>query len=577
MTSEDLNEILASLRRAGAEPTAVEVKNGTGGVPKSLVETLVAFSNRDGGTIIFGVDEASEFAVVGLKATKAYRDGVIALSRDAVTPALQIDADFIEVEGAMVLVIDVPSAPADQRPVYVTSRGVINGAFLRTGDGDRRMSEGEIALMVSSRSQPVYDREPVPGSSVDDLDKAAVAKTLERVRSGSTSLRKVDDRTALTRLGVMSRSHPGQLTLGGLLAFGEFPQEWFPQLMVSFVVHSAESDRDTRFLDNVTVRGSIPEMVNEVLAAIRRNLSVRAVVTETGRTDRLDFPMLAIREAVVNALLHRDYSPTTRGSQVQIELHPERLVIRSPGGLYGGVTTEDLGESGVSSSRNAVLASLLSEAFLPRSDQVLAENRASGVPAMFVAARASGLPPPVFESRVTSFEVTLSRSELLGPQTRRWLASLALDLPTPVHEIALAMMRTDHVTNAALREWGADRIEAGRVLRDLVDSGLGVRQGGRRFARYVLDPSMGAAPSQPPLYEVVDEVAVHESKASVRAYIQRAGTASAADVEGAVGLKRGAVVRWLNELVDDGDVVAVGVPRSRGRRYAWAGRPAPDR
>ena len=568
MTREDLAEILAALRRAGAELTAVEVKNGSGGVPKSLVETLVAFSNRNGGTIIVGVDEASGFQVVGIERTAGYRDAVIAMSRDAITPPLQVDADFVEVEGAMVLVVDVPVAPADQRPVYVTRRGVINGSFLRTGDGDRRMSEGEVALLVSSRSQPRYDQEAVPGTSVDDLDVAAVAKSLARVRAGSMSLRGVDDQKALARLGVISRLEPGCLTLGGLLALGEFPQEWFPQLMVTFVVHPPDVGGETRFLDNVSVRGSIPEMVSETLAAVRRNLSARAIITESGRLDRLDFPMVAIREAVVNALLHRDYSPTTRGTQIQVELYPDRLVVRSPGGLYGGITTEDLGENGVSSSRNAVLASLLSETFLPRSDEVVAENRASGVPAMFSATHRDGLPPPVFESSVVTFMVTFSRSELLGPDTRSWLASLRQAVPTPLHEIALALMRADHVTNAALREWGADRVQAGQVLRDLVDAGLALRQGGRRFARYVLDPA--ATAPQAGLGTRLSAEDDIPNKQRIRAYVEYAGTVTASDVEIASGLRRGAVVKWLNELIEDGDIQAVGAPRSRNRRYQWS-------
>lgn len=132
--------------------------------------------------------------------------------------------------------------------------------------------------------------------------------------------------------------------------------------MASVAVHPSESDRtETRFLDNVTLRGSIPEIISEALVVLRRNLSARAITVDGGREDRLDFPLAAIREAVANALMHRDYSPVTRGTQVQIDLRPDSLVIRSPGGLYGPITVEDLGDIDVSSSRNATLGQLLSD------------------------------------------------------------------------------------------------------------------------------------------------------------------------------------------------------------------------
>ncbi|MEK8228528.1 ATP-binding protein [Oerskovia sp. M15] len=111
---------------------------------------------------------------------------------------------------------------------------------------------------------------------------------------------------------------------------------------------------------------------------LRRNLATRAVMGDTGRTDRLEFPLEGVREALVNALMHRDYSGITRGTQVQVELFPDRLVVRSPGGLYGGIAIDQLGEEGVSSSRNTVLASLLADAYMPNDTQLVAENRSSG-------------------------------------------------------------------------------------------------------------------------------------------------------------------------------------------------------
>jgi ATP-dependent DNA helicase RecG len=563
VTTDDLAEMLARLRRVSAEPESVEVKSGRDGFPRSVRESMVALANGDGGTIIIGIDESGGFSVVDLPDAAKYRDMLAQMARDELTPALRLGTDIVEIEGGRIVVATVPPVPQDQKPAFVTSQGVSTGSYIRVGDGDRRMSEAEIALTYASRTQPVYDREPVAGTSVSDLQRSAVVRMLERVRIGSPSLRDADESLALHRLGVLAApDSAAPLTLAGLLTFGDYPQQWFPQLMASVAVHPAAGD-EARFLDNVTVRGSVPQIIAEVLSVVRRNLAARAEVTGEGRRERLDYPLEAIREAVVNALLHRDYSPVTRGTQVQVDLFPDRLEIRSPGGLYGGLVTDDLGEEGVSSSRNAVLASLLSDSYLPGTEGLVAENRASGVPAMLRLARAHGLPRPVFRSRITSFLVTMSRSALLGPDVRTWMASLRADLPTPAHEVALAMMRSGEVTNAALREWGVDRIEAGQVLRDLVGQGLAVKEGGRRYARYLLDPAV--------IPRLPADRADLGSANTTRQIIQALGLATAAEIAERAGLGRQAVLNHLKRLMETGEVIAEGSPRSPRRRYRWSG------
>jgi ATP-dependent DNA helicase RecG len=558
VTPDDVTEILATLRRIGGEPTRIEAKRASGGLPKSVRETLSAFSNTDGGTVLLGVDEQTGFSLVNLADPAALRDALVRMSRDDITPALQISTEIVEVEGCRVVVAEVPPVSADRRPVYVTAQGISGGSYLRGGDGDRHLTEAEIALVTAARTQPVYDREPVDGTSADDLDDEAMHRTLRRVRVGYPKLARSDDATVLFRLGITTgASTESPLTIAGLLTYGQFPQQFFPQLMVSVVVHSPDPASGTRFLDNQTVRGSIPDMVETTLSILRRNLAVRAVISESGgRVDEVEYPLEAVREAVVNALLHRDYSPVTRGTQVQIELFPDRLVVRSPGGLYGGVVVDELGEEGISSSRNAVLASLLADTFLPSSNELVAENRSSGIPAMLAVARRRGLPRPNFRSSISSFVVTMARSELLNPEVRRWIAGLHAHLPTPAHEIALAMLRENYLTNEMLRQWGVDRIAAGQVLRDLVDQGLAIKEGGRRYAQYVLDPIASGRPETRELPDV-DEA------------LRTRGEATASELAELTGLSRSAVLNHLRALTEADKVIAVGAAQSPKRRYRW--------
>jgi ATP-dependent DNA helicase RecG len=493
------------------------------------------------------------------------------MARNELTPPIQVGTDLVEFEGGVLVVADVPLAPADQRPVFVTSQGVSTGSYLRSGDGDHRMSEGELALVMSNRGQPRYDLEPVPGTSVDDLDRDSLLRTLQRVRRDSPTLARSSELESLHRIGVVSEvDESAPLTLAGLLTFGVYPQQQFPQLMVSVVVHPPERDRGVRFLDNATLRGPIPDIVDQSLRMLRRNLAARADMTESGRVDRIEYPMAAIREAVVNAVLHRDYSPGTRGTQVQVELFPDRLTIRSPGGLYGNVTLDELGTEGISSSRNATLASLLSDTYMPNAAELVAENRSSGIRTMLEATRAEGLPRPQFRSSVSSFVVTLERSALLSAEARAWIARVAPGLPTPAHEIGLAMLRHDYVTNASLRQWGLDRVEASRVLHDLVAAGFAVKEGGRRYAQYVLDPSVreGRPPQDTRWTSAVAPAAV-EPRSLVADALRRVGEASAAELVSSTGLARTTVNTYLRELIDEGLAESSDAVRSPKRRYRW--------
>ena len=571
MTGDETAGLIESLRLVRAESAVAEVKSGAGGFPDSVVESLVSFANTEGGTILIGIDEAAGFVPVDLPDPGAARDHLVGIASDAITPPLRIQADVVRFEGKSVVTAFVPPLPVDQRPAFVTRKGVTGGAYIRVGDGDRLMTHAEIALTVAGRAQPTYDCEEVPGTSRADLDEGHLLRALQRVRSGSSRMRDASDEVVLHRLGITTSPRPdAPLTLAGLLTFGEYPQQYFPQLMVSVVVRPAATASGPRFLDNVSARGPIPEMVQDALDVVTRNVAVRAIMSERGRRDEHEYPLLAVREAIVNALLHRDYSPVTRGTQVQVELDPEALVIRSPGGLFGGISTDELGESGVSASRNARLAVLLADTYLPHSTEIVAENRGSGVPEMISLARSQGLPRPEFRSKLTSFTVTMKRSELLSPEVRRWIDSLRLPR-THAHEIAAAMLRSGYVTNEILREWGVDRVEATAVLRDLVSAGVAAREGGRRYARYVLADRSTPPPQADSFSGLSAEPPPVRHDSPTEAAIRRLGSATSNELAAATGKNRKTVLRHLDALIEAGLVEGVGAPRSTKRRYRWTG------
>jgi ATP-dependent DNA helicase RecG len=274
------------------------------------------------------------------------------------------------------------------------------GSYIRTHDGDRRLTTYEVHILASSSGQPVDDMAAVPGATIEDLDPDLVRVLVKRLRSTRGGVFSQTTEAEILRLmGVVVDNEGGlRVTLAGLLALGRYPQQFLPQLDATFVAHPTTSGEPladgTRFTDNQSIDGPIPAIVAEALAAVRRNMKRRSVIVGLGREDRWEYPEEAVREVVANALMHRDYHPLARGAQVRVALYPDRLEVASPGGLYGPIAREDLGAEPMSSSRNARLAKLLEDVEVAGTGWTVCENRGSGLVATAAALRAAGFEPP---------------------------------------------------------------------------------------------------------------------------------------------------------------------------------------
>lgn len=142
----------------------------------------------------------------------------------------------------------------------------------------------------------------------------------------------------------MSITRNQELTLSAILAFGIYPQAYFPQLCITAIsVPGTEigalREHGERFLDNQRINGTIMEMLDEAVKFVRRNMKTKTIIDRhTGfREDRTDYPLAAVREAIINALVHRDYSVHTEGMPIQLILYEDRMEIKSPGGIYGRI------------------------------------------------------------------------------------------------------------------------------------------------------------------------------------------------------------------------------------------------
>ncbi|GAA1456379.1 putative DNA binding domain-containing protein [Nocardiopsis exhalans] len=578
MDSDELLALVQNLRRFGGDLADVEVKRAHGKLPKSTHETLSAFANKEGGVLILGLDEKNGFEAVGVKDVAKLVADLGSLCSEF-EPPIRASIRPRRFESADLIVAEIPETLPADKPCHFKAMGIYQGSFIRVGDGDRRMTQYEILGLLASKGQPKEDLEPVPGTSVDDLDPHLADAYLSRLRRNRPyRYAESSDHEALTRTRVLVRDPGGReaLSLGGLLALGEYPQEYFPQLMMSFV-HYPESAGGSlrsgeRFLDNVALEGPIPVMVRDALRVLKRNMKRRAVIHGVGRSDVWEYPEVALREAVVNALVHRDLAGHARGTQVQVAMYPDRLIIQNPGGLFGGVTVESLTDHPPSSSRNSILMNILQDVPIPETDQSVCEKRGSGIQDMLQALRSSQMSPPTFTDRLASFKVEFPNHTLLEEDTVGWINSLNEQGLTDSQCVALALLRSgEALTNPRYRAaTGVDSRVATAELQDLVARELAVQEGVRRSSRYRVHPDLDRdtdttlVPVERPPRSRKDRTDEILAALDGRAL-------SRAEIEARTGLARPTVLRWLNKLKKVGLVEAFGENRNE-LRYRRTGQ-----
>lgn len=414
---EFLDLAVERMRVAGTDLESIEVKEASGGFPRSAVESVCAFANAKGGHLILGLTDG-DFNPISVDAAKLAADLASACADD-LDPPIRPEIDIALVEDHPVVVAQINPLEYQRRPCYVRREGMERGCFFRTHDGDRRLSSYEVHVMVAGRGQPNDDMASVESAGLRDLDSELVDALLRRLRERrGPAFERAEDAEVLHMLGVLTApTSDAALTLAGLLALGRYPQQFFPQLAASFVAlptTSGEPTADgTRFLDNRPLDGPIPVVVAGALDALRHNMRRRSVIMGAGRADIWDYPVEAVREIVVNALTHRDYHPSAHGSQVRIALYPDRLEVSNIGGLHGpnaGRTDiEELIRRGITATRNARLAKLLEDVVIPGAGRPVCENRGSGLRAVVAALRQAGMEPPIIQDETAELRVVIRR------------------------------------------------------------------------------------------------------------------------------------------------------------------------
>jgi ATP-dependent DNA helicase RecG len=401
MTTEEFKEILEKVKKNKCETQFLELKSAAMDCPKKLFDTLSSFSNQDdGGVIVFGIDEDDGFKEGGVYDPQDLQKKINEQCLQ-MEPKVRPLMTILEKDEKYFVAAEIPGVDIAERPCYYRGKGRLKGSYTRVGDSDEPMTEYEIYSYEAFRKKYQDDIRIVSRATLRSLDQKKLADYVAKLKTGKPHLAEIDEETIFE---LMSIKRNNEITLASVMLFSPYPQAYFPQLgIIAVVVPGTELGTEglsgERFLDNQRIEGTIPEMLDAAITFIRRNMRTKTIINpKTGkREDRTDYPITAIREAILNALVHRDYSIHTEGMPIQIIMFDDRLEIHNPGGIYGRIKVDQLGKV-QPDTRNPVLATAL---------EVLGvtENRYSGIPTIKKEMEKFDLPEPVFEDFRGQFSV----------------------------------------------------------------------------------------------------------------------------------------------------------------------------
>lgn len=408
MQAETLKKLINDVITKKAESQTIEIKSAEHGCHTRLFDTLSSFSNQDdGGIIIFGIDEKDNFAIKGVYDAQDLQKKVTEQCKQ-MEPAVRALFTMCEIGEKILVSAEIPGVDVSDRPVFYKGVGRIKGSYIRVGESDEPMSEYEIYSYEAFRKRIRDDIRIVEGAKIQLFDEKRMAEYLSRVKSERRNLAdNVSDDEILELMGVTSDGTP---TLAGLMTFSKYPQTYFPQLCITAVALPGTEMGETgtdgeRFIDNKRITGAIPDMLEEAVEFVRTNSRTKTIIDDNGkRVDKNEYPIKAVREAILNALVHRDYSIYTENTTIRIEMYRDRMEVTNSGGLYGKISIDALVKVHPE-TRNAALANMLELLNIT-------ENRYSGIPTMRREFLNAGLPAPNFSVIHGEFKVVMRNGYL---------------------------------------------------------------------------------------------------------------------------------------------------------------------
>lgn len=366
------------------ESKTLEFKENTKGL-QGILKTVVSFANTSGGIIVIGVKDKSK-EVLGIENPLLEEEKLANSISDSISPLLVPEIELITYRNKELLIIRVPHVAG---PFFLKKEGLNKGTYVRFGSTNRLVNEEMMSSLKLIAANRTFDELPFKGKIDEEL-----------IQEAFQWIKKEPNNKTCKMLGIYTDHFGKQVpTIGGILLFGKDRQENLPDAIIRLA--RFQGNTKEKILDSIEITSPLPFAIIEGIQFIERHISIEAKIGKIFRKDVPQYPPFAIREALINAIVHSDYS--IKGCHIQIAIFSDRIEITNPGGLPFGQTLKKA-LSGYSRLRNRVIGRVFREL-------KLIEQWGSGLQRIIETCKKMGLEEPLFEEEHNQFRITLFSSK----------------------------------------------------------------------------------------------------------------------------------------------------------------------
>jgi|Deesub1362A_J573_1020465.scaffolds.fasta_scaffold00395_26 ATP-dependent DNA helicase RecG len=507
-------------------------------VARNVAETLSAFANADGGTLLLGVEDNG--AVSGVDFPEDKLKVIQNAPKNLIKPSLRAEINKVDFEGKRLFIFTVNWMP----DVYQLTDGRY---LLRIGDSNVPFPASQIEQLKLGKRKAAFESRIEPTATWNDISKSLVLDFGKRVGI------KGDAETILSQYRLIEYNNgTPRFKLAALLLFGKDPLKWHPRCGIDFIKYEGverETGRKLNIVKRERIEFPLVKLIEEAYKTISVHIKERQYLHDLFFIEKLEYPAFAWQEAIVNAVAHRDYS--INGLSIEVWMFDDRMEVRSPGLPPEPVTLEKiLKREKIHASRNPLIVRVLTDLGYMR-------ETGEGIPRMFDEMEKNGLYPPKLEIIADSlFSVTLNNQPMYSAEDMRWLEQFAGLNLNPDQKRMLLFARS-HGGSFTSKNWrkvcGVDIYTASKDIKDMIRKGCLIhpQKGSRVY--HISYPFEREERKFPEEYGAIEET------------LNKQGYITNQDIREILKVPRFQAVRIAKQLIELGVLELVG--KGRGAKY----------
>ena len=372
--------------------------------PKVLAIPIIAFANADGGTVAIGISDKTR-RIEGVDYDIQKLNELLRVPFDFCVPTVKVEIekvqciDFKGRENHVLLMHIEPSMEVHANQA--------DEVFMRVGDKSKKLAFEERMQLMYDKGERFFEDKPVPETDIEDIDLAFVEKYIAQIGYSKTAMEYLRENKGF----IKEKNGKVQISSAAILLFGKNPQLYFPRARVRFIRYEGTEERvgtQMNVIKDVIFEGNILKMITDAVAYLDTQIKEKTYLGEDGLfVTEEEYPKFVRQEIIVNAVTHRDYS--IRGTDIQIKMFDDRIVVESPGKLPGLVKTDNIRHTHF--SRNPKIAEFLKV-------YSFVKEYGEGVDRMCKELEAVGLQDPEYRLNAFMLQTTIRTSTLTDKKPR---------------------------------------------------------------------------------------------------------------------------------------------------------------